>query len=60
MDKTNELRTAFAGLAMAAMIPLGTDHLEDRPKVIAARALEYADALLAELAKPINSATAPP
>jgi hypothetical protein len=57
MDKTNEVRTAFAGLAMAAMIPLSTDHSEDRPKVIAERALEYAEALLAELAKPGSSAT---
>jgi hypothetical protein len=53
MDKTtDEIRAAFSGLAMAAMVPQWQDCAkEDRPKVIAENAVRYADALLAELAK---------
>jgi hypothetical protein len=63
MDKlvAGETLTALSGLAMAALMQQHTDcAIEDRPKVIAANAVRYARALLAELAKSVEVKTATP
>jgi hypothetical protein len=60
MSTPTETRVALCGLAMAALIRMHVECAddEDRPKAVAASAVTYVDALLAELAKPSASTTA--